>query len=75
MKSIIEQTETLDDLIRQLRKIDSKLHTGQFIDAWRDNRRIIAFLESHRLSLLQEGIYGVAEKPELSHIDKTDEDE
>lgn len=35
----------IDDLIRSLQKIDSKLQAGQFIAAYREVRRLIAFLE------------------------------
>ena len=46
------QIDELGDLIRQLHKIDSKLQAGQIIAAYRENRRIIAFLEECKKELL-----------------------
>ena len=46
------QIDELGDLIRQLHKIDSKIQAGQIIAAFRENRRIIAFLEGCKKELL-----------------------
>lgn len=56
MKSALEQLESLDYVIRQLHKIDSMMHSGQFIDANRCQRSIIAFLENNRKLVLKDGI-------------------
>ena len=45
MKSLLEQVNDLDALIRSLRKVESKVRSGQIIDAWREILRIISFLE------------------------------
>ena len=50
------QVNELGDLIRQLHKIDSKLQAGQFIAAYRENRRIIALLEKVKDELTEEGL-------------------
>jgi len=65
MKSLLEQVDEVDYLIRQLCKIDSKMHAGQFIDAWRENRRIIAALEKTKRDLIASGeVIAVAEVEE-----------
>lgn len=55
-KNPLRGIEDLGDLIRQLHKIDSKLQQGQFIAAYRDNRRIISFLEKCKDKLIEEEI-------------------
>ena len=54
MKTLLEQIEPIDYVIRQLHKIDSKLQAGQFIAAWRENRRLTVMFEDHRKELLNE---------------------
>jgi hypothetical protein len=44
--------EKINYLIRQLSKVDSKLHSGQIIDAWRDNRRIISELDKWKSGIM-----------------------
>jgi uncharacterized protein YktA (UPF0223 family) len=53
MSSPLVQIDELCDLIRQLHKIDSKLQAGQFIAAYRENRRIIASLEENKKKLIE----------------------
>jgi len=45
MSNLQNDVETLDQFIRELEKINSKLENGHFIHAWRDNRRVISKLE------------------------------
>lgn len=52
MTNLLEDLTEIEYLIRQLYKIDSKLESGQFIGAYRDNRRVIARLESRRKYIL-----------------------
>ena len=52
MKTLLEKVEPNDYVIRQLHKIDSKLQAGQFIAAWRENRRLAVMFEDHRKELL-----------------------
>ena len=52
MSNPLIELDQLGNLIRQLHKIDSKLHAGQFIAAWRENRRIIAELEECKNDLI-----------------------
>ncbi len=54
MSSPLVQIDNLGDLIRQLYKIDSKLQAGQFISAYRENRRIIAQLEETKKRLVSQ---------------------
>ena len=53
MKTLLEQTNELDYIIRQLRKMDSRMKAGQFIDAWRELNRIIAALERSKQDLIK----------------------
>ena len=48
----MERVDTLDNLIRQLQKMDSKLRSGQIIDAWRELNRIIVDLIQMRRKLI-----------------------
>ena len=56
MKSLIEQTDELTDIIRQMHKIDSKMMVGQFIPAWRDLRRLLAIFEEDKRRLIQNAV-------------------
>ena len=54
MHDINEQVNDIEYLLRQLQKIDSKMIAGQFIPAWRAQRKLIAELESRKLDLMNE---------------------
>jgi len=69
MSSPLTQIDELGNLIRQLHKIDSKLQAGQFIAAYRENRRIIAELESCKSKLIEES----EKKDESSKVDVKNE--
>ena len=48
MSNLLDDVQVLDELIRELEKINSKMENGHFIHAWRDNRRIISKLQQMR---------------------------
>jgi hypothetical protein len=52
MKSLMEKVEQLDILIRELQKMESRMRAGQWIDAWRENNRIIAYLEREKKNVI-----------------------
>jgi len=52
MKSFLEQVNEVDSLIRQLHKMESKMNAGQFIQAWRECRRLIALFERVKQDLI-----------------------
>jgi hypothetical protein len=52
MKTVLEKVEGLDDLIRQLRKMESRLRAGHFIDCNRDVCRMIAALEKEKRDVI-----------------------
>ena len=54
MKSLLETIDGLEQLIRQLHKLESKMRSGQIIDAWRETNRIIAKLEAEKTRLIEE---------------------
>lgn len=53
MNSPLREIEALNDLIRQLQKIDSKFHAGHFLALYRENRRIIAQLETQKSQFIE----------------------
>jgi len=53
MKSLLEQVNELDVLIRQMHKMISKMNAGQFIDAYREANRIAALLEKAKRDLIK----------------------
>ena len=53
MKSLMEQVSELDKLVRLLRKMESKMRSGQWIDAWRDCNAVIALIDRARVSLIE----------------------
>ena len=67
MKSLLNDIEDLDYLLRQLYKMNSKMQAGHWIDAWRDNGRLIALLEKNKTELLESGIEAPAAEPEETH--------
>jgi len=54
MISPLAQIDELGDLIRQLHKLDSKLQAGQFIAAYRENRRLISELETKKTAMVKD---------------------
>jgi len=52
MKSLLESINELDDLIRQLHKMESRLRSGQVIDAWRECCRLIAYLDKCKRNII-----------------------
>ena len=52
MKSLLEQVSELDELIRQVEKIRSKIWAGQIVQAWRDIGRIEGCLKKNRSDLI-----------------------
>ena len=54
MKSLLKQVNGLDYFIRQLRKMESKMNAGQFIQAWRECQRVTAELEKNKQELLKD---------------------
>jgi len=49
----LEQTIELDKVIRQMRKMESKMRSGQWIDAWRDCNTIVASLERSKEDIIR----------------------
>lgn len=69
MHSLNEQINNIEYILRQLQKIDSKMIAGQFIPAWRSQRKLIAELENNKLDLMKEGkIMSLEENTSLQTI-------
>ena len=54
MKSPLEQIQELEEVIRQLHKIDSKLLAGQEVLAYREVNSLLAFFERRKREIIQE---------------------
>lgn len=54
MSSLLEQVSGLDSLHRQLQKMESKMRSGQFIDAWKDCTRLVSILERAKSDLIKQ---------------------
>jgi hypothetical protein len=52
--SKLDDVKSLDAIIRDMSKINSKLESGHVIYAWRDNRRLLAKFEGMRNDILEE---------------------
>ena len=52
MKTLLESIEDIDQIIRDLHKVDSKLQSGQIIAAYRDINRMISFFEQAKKNIL-----------------------
>ncbi len=52
MKTLLEQSEELDDLIHKLNKVVSRMFNGHFFDAHREISRIIADLQKSKHTLI-----------------------
>ena len=53
-KSLLEKVESLDELVRGMRKMESMLRSGQVIYAHRECCRIIAALEKNKKEVIKE---------------------
>ena len=53
-KTLLEQVNELDNMIRQHQKMASKMEAGQFLQANRECHRIIAALQRSKTELLEE---------------------
>jgi hypothetical protein len=58
MKSLLEQIKKLDQLIRQLQKLASRMKAGQIVDAHRECNNLIGALMKNREDLIKEAEQG-----------------
>ena len=54
MKTLLERVESLDHIIRQLRKLSSRIRSGENVDAYRECQRIVAELEKDKKDLIEQ---------------------
>jgi len=52
MKSLLEQVKGLDQVIRQLQKLSSRMKAGQIVDAYRDCNNLIGNMMQDREKLI-----------------------
>ena len=52
MKSLLEQVKELDQVIRQLHKLASRMKAGQIVDAHRECHSLIGSLQKDREDLI-----------------------
>jgi len=53
MKSLLEQVKKLDQVIRQLQKLSSRMKAGQIVDAYRECNNLIGSLMQDRENLIK----------------------
>jgi len=56
MSSLLEQVKGLDQVIRQLQKLSSRMKAGQIVDAYRDCNNLIGNLMQDREKLIEGAI-------------------
>ena len=54
MNNIIRDIKKIDEILRELNRINNKLEDGKIIPAYRDLNRLRAFFEQYRMSLIEE---------------------
>jgi hypothetical protein len=76
MKTLLEQSEGLDDLIHKLNKVIGKMFNGHFFDAHREISRVVADLQKAKHKLiasvdterLREAVIENDEQKELAYL-------
>jgi len=53
MKSLLENVVALDEIIRQLQKMESKMQSGQFLGAHRELCGLLAFFVKSKQDLIK----------------------
>jgi len=56
MNSLLEDVNTLDELLNNLQKTASMIRNGHNVDAWRECNRIIAYVSKAKQDLIASGI-------------------
>jgi hypothetical protein len=56
MKSLLEQVKGIDQVIRQLQIISSRMEAGQFIDAHRRCHNLMGSLMQHKADLIDSNV-------------------
>jgi hypothetical protein len=54
MKSLLNNVNELDYLIRQLQKLASRIRSGEIIDAWRELNGLISYVNKAKQDLIKE---------------------
>lgn len=54
MSTLLDDITSLDKVINSLVKMESKMRSGQFIEAHRECCRLVGILDKHRQDLLKE---------------------
>ena len=54
MKNLLYNVNELDNLIRQLQKLASRIRSGENVDAWRECNGLIAYVNKAKQDLLKE---------------------
>jgi hypothetical protein len=54
MTNLLNDVNAIDELIHRLQKMESKLRSGQIIDAWRDCCGVLAMLTKHKQKLIED---------------------
>lgn len=54
MKSLLNDVNELDYLIRQLQKLASRIRSGEIVDAWRECNGLIAYVNKAKQDLIKD---------------------
>jgi hypothetical protein len=52
MKSLLQNVNELDYMIRQLQKLSSRIRSGENVDAWRECNSLIAYVSKNKEELI-----------------------
>ena len=50
--NLLNDINAIDEIIHRLQKMESKMRSGQFIDAWRDCCGVMATLSRHKQQVI-----------------------
>lgn len=54
MKSLLQNVNELDYVIRQLQKLSSRIRSGENVDAWRECNSLIAYVTKNKEELISD---------------------
>ena len=54
MKSLLQNVNELDFVIRQLQKLASRIRSGENVDAWRECQKLIAYVTTAKQDLIKD---------------------
>lgn len=62
MSTLLDDISSLEEIINSLVKMESKMRSGQFIDAYRECCRLFGVLSEHKRELLKKNLINQEKK-------------